>query len=108
MSPMRRSLEYLRGQGFYPVITEHRHFKVKNVTLDLWGFCDILAIRGPGEIVAVQTTDSTSVSKRRRKIEGLESFVRVLTAGIHVEVHGWPAADQKLKEPRIVIPERPK
>jgi hypothetical protein len=104
MSPMQRSLAYLRAQGFFAVVTEHRHFKARNVTLDLWGFCDILALRGPGEIIAVQTTSDTNVSHRVRKIEGLESFPRVVGCGIQVEVHGWKDGRAT---PRIVVPSVP-
>jgi hypothetical protein len=98
-SPTQRSLAYLRGQGFFCTVVEHWFKRRRH---DLWGFCDILALRGPGEVVAVQTTDSTNASHRIAKIRNHENLPKVLTAGIQVEVHGWPTDDQARDVPRVV------
>lgn len=54
---------------------------------DLWGWCDILAIR-KNEVLAVQVT-SSAVSERIRKIQESETVATVRDAGIRIEVHGW-------------------
>lgn len=98
-SPTQRSLAYLRAQGFFCEVVE---FWFKRRRHDLWGFCDILALRGPGEVIAVQTTDTTNVSHRVAKIRGHENKAKVLTAGVRIEVHGWDTADQAAQSPRVV------
>lgn len=54
---------------------------------DLWGWCDLLAIR-KGEVLAVQVTAS-AVSARIKKIQESDTISTVREAGIRVEVHGW-------------------
>lgn len=76
---------------------------------DLWGFGDILAIRG-NETLIVQTTSGVNVSKRIQKIGShpcnviaefwLESPTR------RIEVHGWrkvgPRGKRKVWECRVM------
>ena len=78
MTPTQRSLEYLREQGYLCAIVEkwNPHARIRQ---DLWGWCDILAIR-KNEVLAVQVTAS-GVSDRIKK--------PVREAGIRIEVHGW-------------------
>lgn len=54
---------------------------------DLWGWCDLLAIR-KGEVLAVQVTAS-AVATRIKKIQESETIGPVRDAGIRVVVHGW-------------------
>jgi hypothetical protein len=98
-SPTQRSLAYMREQGFFCEVTEHWFKRRRH---DLWGFCDILCLRGEGEVVAVQTTDSTSVAHRAAKIRGHENTPKVLAAGIQIEVHGWKTSDRDASVPRVV------
>ena len=86
MTPTQRSLEYLREQGYLCAIVEkwNTHARIRQ---DLWGWCDILAIR-KGEVLAVQVTAS-GVSDRIKKITASETVGPVREAGIRVEVHGW-------------------
>jgi hypothetical protein len=74
MTPTQRSLEYLREQGYLCAIVEkwNPHARIRQ---DLWGWCDILAIR-KNEVLAVQVTASETVGPVRE-------------AGIRIEVHGW-------------------
>ena len=85
-SPTQRSLAYLREQGYLVSIVErwNPHARIRQ---DLWGWCDLLAIR-KNEVLAVQVT-SSAVSERIRKIQESETVATVRDAGIRIEVHGW-------------------
>jgi hypothetical protein len=79
-------LEYLREQGYHCEIVEKWN-PWRRIRQDLWGWCDILAIRRD-EVLAVQVT-SSGVAARIRKIQESDTVLRVREAGIRVEVHGW-------------------
>ena len=85
-SPTQRSLEYLREQGYHCEIVEKWN-PWRRVRQDLWGWCDILAIRRD-EVLAVQVT-SSGVASRIKKIQESDTIAYVREAGIRVEVHGW-------------------
>ena len=86
-SPTQRSLKHLREKGYHCEVVEHWAFGRRH---DLWGFCDILAIRDD-EVLAVQVTSRGNVSARVRKItvECEETLGLVRKAGIRVIVQGW-------------------
>jgi hypothetical protein len=85
-SPTQRSLEYLRELGYHCEVVEKWN-PWKRVRQDLWGWCDILAIRRD-EVLAVQVT-AAGVAARIKKIQESDTIARVREAGIRVEVHGW-------------------
>lgn len=85
-SPTQRSLEYLREQSYHCEVVEKWN-PWKRVRQDLWGWCDILAIRRD-EVLAVQVT-AAGVAARIKKIQESDTIARVREAGIRVEVHGW-------------------
>ncbi len=85
-SPTQRSLEYLREQGYHCEIVEKWN-PWRKIRQDLWGWCDILAIRRD-EVLAVQVTAS-GVAARIKKIQESDTVAKVREAGIRVEVHGW-------------------
>ena len=85
-TPTQRSLEYLRDQGYFCAIVEKWNPWSK-IRQDLWGWCDILAIR-KNEVLAVQVT-STGVAERIKKIQESPTIALVRDAGIRVECHGW-------------------
>jgi hypothetical protein len=85
-SPTQRSLEYLREQGYLVAIVEHWN-PFARIRQDLWGWCDLLAIK-KDEVLAVQVTAS-AVSERIKKIQASETVSHVRDAGIRIEVHGW-------------------
>jgi carbonic anhydrase len=68
-------------------IVEHWNSFAK-IRQDLWGFVDILGLRGK-EIIAVQTTSGSNVSARVKKINEHDNVAAVRAAGIKIEVHGW-------------------
>ena len=85
-SPTQRSLEHLREQGYFCAVVEKWNSFTKQ-RQDLWGWCDILAIR-ENEVLAVQVT-STGVAERIKKIEDSPTVAFVRNADIRIEVHGW-------------------
>ena len=85
-SPTQRSLEYLRDLGYHCEIVEKWNSFTKQ-RKDLWGWCDILAIR-ENEVLAVQVTAS-AVADRIKKIQESTTVALVRKAGIRIEVHGW-------------------
>ena len=85
-SPTQRSLEYLRELGYHCEIVEKWNSFTKQ-RKDLWGWCDILAIR-KDEVLAVQVTAS-AVADRIKKIQDSTTVALVRDAGIRIEVHGW-------------------
>jgi len=85
-SPTQRSLEHLREQGYFCAVVEKWNSFTKQ-RQDLWGWCDILAIR-ENEVLAVQVT-STGVAERIKKIEDSPAVAFVRSADIRIEVHGW-------------------
>ena len=85
-SPTQRSLEDLREQGYHCEIVEKWNSFTKQ-RKDLWGWCDILAIR-KDEVLAVQVTAS-AVADRIKKIQDSTTVALVRDAGIRIEVHGW-------------------
>ena len=88
LSPTSRSLRYLREKGYVCQIVEHFHFYMKR-RIDLFGFIDILAIKGK-ETLAIQTTANMSNAQVRvRKILNSEYYKLVKNAGWKIEVHGW-------------------
>jgi hypothetical protein len=86
MSPTQRTLAYLREEGYHAEVVEHYNSFVRR-RFDLWGWCDILAIRDT-EILAVQCT-SEGVASRVKKIEASQTLPLVRKAGIKIWVMGW-------------------
>lgn len=95
-SPTQRSLEMLRREGWKVAIVEKWNPAVKR-RQDLWGFVDILAIRGT-ETLAVQTTSDSNVAGRVRKIGESSDVAAVRAAGWSIHVHGWKSVQAKTKK----------
>ena len=86
LTPTQRTLAYLREEGYTCAIVE-RWNPWSKVRQDLWGWCDILAIR-KDEVLAVQVT-AAGVANRIKKIQDSDTVALVRDAGIRIEVHGW-------------------
>jgi hypothetical protein len=86
-SPTARSLELLRERGYRCEVVERR-IPHSFITKDLFGFIDIIAIKG-GETLAVQTTSGDNVSHRAEKIAESETVGDVREAGWRIHIHGW-------------------
>ena len=86
-TPTARSVEHLRASGWTVGVVEQR-IPHTNITRDLYGFIDLLAIRG-AETMAVQVTSGSNVSARVHKIAESEHVGAVRDAGWAIVVHGW-------------------
>jgi hypothetical protein len=86
-TPTSRTLAELRDDGWTAEVVEkwNPHARVRN---DLYGFIDILAVRG-AETLAVQATSSSNVASRVRKIADHVNVAAVREAGWRIEVWGW-------------------
>jgi len=99
-SPTARSLKYLRELGYLAEVTEHWNAYAK-LRKDLWGFCDVLALRD-GEILAVQCTSRANVAHRAAKIADHPNVGQVRRAGVRIHVHGWARMASGRYELRVV------
>lgn len=86
-SPTQRSLKHLREQGYRAEVVE-KWIPGANLRKDLFGFVDIVAIRG-AETLGVQSTSRSNVSARVQKIADSEAVGDVRKAGWRIVVHGW-------------------
>ena len=81
------SLKKLKDEGYLVAITEHWN-PFARIRQDMFGFCDIMAIRDK-EILFVQTTSATNANARIKKIANCEHVGIIRKAGIMIHVHGW-------------------
>jgi hypothetical protein len=86
-SPTQLSLKKLKDEGYLVAITEHWN-PFARIRQDMFGFCDIMAIRDK-EILFVQTTSATNANARIKKIANCEHVGIIRKAGIMIHVHGW-------------------
>jgi hypothetical protein len=94
-SATQMSLKKLRGEGYLCEIVE-KTIPVCFIKKDLFGFIDLLCIRG-SEVLAVQTTTGDNSSKRVKKILEHENYPLVKALGWEIVVHGWRPLLEKCK-----------
>jgi len=87
MSPTQRTLKLLRDNGYLAGIVEKVIPKVF-IRKDLFGICDILALKGT-QTLCVQCTSGTNVSSHIHKINALEEKQWLLNANWKIIVIGW-------------------
>lgn len=86
-SPTQRTLKELRKR--YPLVqVVERWNPHARVRQDLFGIIDVVAV-GQDEIVVVQATSASNVSKRVKKITESKALPILRQAGIRVLVHAW-------------------
>ena len=94
MTPLARSLELLRAEGWHPEVVEQTVRTGKLVfKRDLLGAFDLICFPTSADkrdlVLLVQVTSASNVSARRKKIahEPRVSYARM--AGCLIELHGW-------------------
>ena len=88
MTPTQRSLQLLRDEQWLVAIVEKWNQWAK-VRVDLFGFGDLLALRGETALI-VQTTSGSNVAARIAKIQAsAEARVWLQAPNHRIEVHGW-------------------
>lgn len=100
MSPTARTLAKLRKEGWLAWVVE-KWIPQTQQRSDLFGFIDVLAIRGD-ETLAVQSTSRSNVSGRVKKITEHENVAAVRAAGWAIHVHGWGKMANGRWECRVV------
>lgn len=86
-SPTQRTLKHLRRLGYPLVQVVERWNPHARIRQDLFGILDVVAVGS--DIVGVQATSGSNVSKRVTKITESEALPILRKAGIRVVVHGW-------------------
>ena len=87
-SPTQRSLKLLRSQGWLVAVTE-RWNPFAKVRQDLFGFIDLLCIKGD-KTLAVQTTSAANAAARVDKVKAMQSASLWLESpGRAIVVHAW-------------------
>lgn len=81
-----RSRKLMEGQGFAVANVEHYNAFTRRKH-DLYGFIDLLCIRGE-DIVGVQVTSWDNVGDRAKKVTEHENYERVKHA-LRIVVQGW-------------------
>ncbi len=92
-SPTQLSLKKLREEGYTVAVVEHWTAFAK-IRQDLFGFIDLLALKGK-EVLAVQTTTTTNMNARIKKIANHENIGAVRDVGWTVHVHAWSQDDKR-------------
>ena len=92
-SPTQLSLAKLRDEGYTVAVVEHWN-SFARIRQDLFGFIDLLALKGK-EVLVVQTTTASNMSARVKKIADHENVGAVRDAGWTIHVHGWSQTDKK-------------
>lgn len=93
-SPSARSKKHMERQG-YVVGTVERYCSFTRRRHDLFGFIDLIAIRG-SDVVGIQTTSGANLAARITKAEALPTFTVWLRAA-RVEFHGWSKKGERGK-----------
>jgi hypothetical protein len=86
-SPTARSLDLMRRRGYIADVAE-KWIEATKRRRDLFGFCDVVALR-IDEVVFVQSTTDSNVAARLTKIREHKNFERVRRSGVTIVVHGW-------------------
>lgn len=85
-SPTKLTLDRLRKQGWTPATVEKWNHVTK-IRQDLFGFIDVLAVKGRMTL-AIQATSSSNHAARRTKIKANTKFESIAKAWT-VEVWSW-------------------
>ncbi len=86
-SPTQLTLKHLRSLGYLAEVTEHWNAWARR-RVDLFGFVDVLGV-GPEGTIAVQTTSSSNMAARVKKIAESENTAFLRKAGWEIQVWGW-------------------
>lgn len=88
ISPTMRTLAKLRADGWTCAIVErwNPHAMIRQ---DLYGFCDILAIKPGVGILAVQACAGASLAARRTKLYSEPRVRTWIASGGLVALHAW-------------------
>ena len=86
-SPTQLTLKLLREEGWTVEVVE-RWVPGANIRKDLFGFIDLVALKGDMTL-GVQATSYSNMNARIKKIESAELLFQVRRASWHLWVIGW-------------------
>lgn len=86
-SPTQLTLKLLREEGWTVEVVE-RWVPGANIRKDLFGFIDLVALKGDMTL-GVQATSYSNMGARIKKIESAELLSQVRRASWHLWVIGW-------------------
>lgn len=86
-SPTQLTLKLLREEGWTVEVVE-RWVPGANIRKDLFGFIDLVALKGDLTL-GVQATSYSNMGARIKKIESAELLSQVRRASWHLWVIGW-------------------
>lgn len=96
MSPTQRTLQHLREAGYPLVQVVERWNPHARVRQDLFGIIDVVAVGA--DIVGVQATSGSNVSKRTAKPQPLRAAGLACGAsGVFPERMSWPSCSKRLE-----------
>jgi hypothetical protein len=95
-SPSQRTLERLRKDGYIAQVVEKR-VPFRNITQDLFGCIDILAVKPGHPVLGVQATTVSNQSARYKKSIAIPELRVWLEAGCRFEVWGWAQSGKEGK-----------
>jgi len=96
-SPTTRSLALMRKEGYVCAIVEHFNAWA-GVRQDLYGFIDIVCLRGDKRgILGIQTTSTGNINARIKKIKDNPIYKLWLKCGNGIQVQGWSKKGAKGK-----------
>jgi hypothetical protein len=103
MTPTARTLAYLRKRGYLAGVVE-RYCSFTKRRHDLFGFIDIVAVRGD-EILGVQATTASNLQARIAKAMDLIGFGAWLRGERAALFIGWakPTKRRRTWEPRMYL-----
>lgn len=106
-SNVQRSKRYLVKHGYLVAVVEkfNQHVGPHGIRQDLFGFIDLLGIKGK-RTIAVQTTSRAEVGRHITKIHDSPHFETVAGAWLII-VHGWyklPTGKWDVKEVTVPWP----
>ena len=91
-SPTSRTLAELRGLGFEAGVVERRVPNRWDITIDLFGCIDIVAMREGSGIVGIQATSGGNHAARRSKSLAEPRLRAWLASGGRFEIWSWSKA----------------
>ena len=95
MLPSQRTIQKLKKEGWL-VASVEKYNSFIHQRFDLYGFIDILAIKGK-ETLAIQATSTGNINARIEKIKASPNYEIVKRAGWRIEVYGWSKKGAKGK-----------
>ena len=98
MTPTARTLRKLKQDGWTADRVDCNNGRYAH---DFLGCIDVIALRGT-EVIAIQVTSGSNLSKRVRKVTDAEGLGAMRDAGWTIQAWGWRKLAKDGWQPRVV------